>query len=370
MSKKTALLTMLGNHNFDTRFSNLKISLRKKGIEVTLIGFDWLGGECYTKPDDSVYKLSRVLGPLSFYGKSYLILFIKLFFSKFDYYFVGDVFLLPLISIIARLKKGMLFYDARELFGHLASLQGRSKQQQFWATVEKRFIGFATGVIVTGKMDGEYLSDLYQLRTTILLRNLPMLKEIDSSIDLREKYSLPKESLLLIQQGVVQIGRGFEPVFKAMKQLPQTYMIVLGSGELIEEYKTLSLSMGLEDRVVWAGRLPQNELLQYTAGGDIGLAVIENISKSYYYALPNKMFEYIMTGVPVIASSFPQMKQIIDEYRVGYCVEPENIESIVEAIKQLEKELRGSKVQMQKNLKLASEQLHWENDFKNLEQYL
>ncbi|MCB0731157.1 MAG: glycosyltransferase, partial [Ignavibacteriae bacterium] len=115
------------------------------------------------------------------------------------------------------------------------------------------------------------------------------------------------------------------------------------------------------------GAVNHSELLNYTAGADIGLALIENISISYYYALPNKLFEYIMAGIPIFASNLPQMKKVIDEYNVGKYVDPENEN---EMIKNLEELIKDQKLlsDFSANCKKASKILNWENEFEKFKE--
>ncbi|MDX1700370.1 MAG: hypothetical protein R3250_07115, partial [Melioribacteraceae bacterium] len=98
------------------------------------------------------------------------------------------------------------------------------------------------------------------------------------------------------------------------------------------------------------------------AGADLGLALIENISISYYYALPNKLFEYIMAGVPVLSSNLPQMKIIIDTYGVGRYADPENKGEIISLLKEMLNDTDLLKT-YKSNCNVAAKELNWENEF-------
>ena len=74
-------------------------------------------------------------------------------------------------------------------------------------------------------------------------------------------------------------------------------------------------------------------LLDYTVSADYGISLIENVCLNYFYCLPNKFFEYSMTGLPIICSNFPVMKDFMKTYNAGVCAEPDNIDSITNAIK-------------------------------------
>jgi glycosyltransferase involved in cell wall biosynthesis len=89
------------------------------------------------------------------------------------------------------------------------------------------------------------------------------------------------------------------------------------------------------------------------------------MSLSYYYALPNKLFEYIMAEIPAVVSNLPQMKEIIERYEVGMVVDLDNPDELIEVIKKLtENEVLYKK--FKENCRTASQELNWENEVKNL----
>ncbi|KAA0242590.1 MAG: glycosyltransferase, partial [Chlorobiota bacterium] len=85
---------------------------------------------------------------------------------------------------------------------------------------------------------------------------------------------------------------------------------------------------------------------------------------SYYYALPNKMFEYIAAGIPVLASNLPQMMQIIDKYGVGKYADPEDIDAVVGAIMELSDS--ASRAIISENARKAHQELNWEAEFERV----
>ena len=95
------------------------------------------------------------------------------------------------------------------------------------------------------------------------------------------------------------------------------------------------------------------------------MSIIENISLSYHYALPNKLFEYIMAEVPVIVSKLPQMMEIVVEYGVGEVVDPDDQDELINKINLLieDEELYST---YKANCKSASEELNWENEIDTL----
>ena len=150
-----------------------------------------------------------------------------------------------------------------------------------------------------------------------------------------------------------------------MKDLPEIVFVIAGSGEYEQHYKKLATEMNLVDQVYFIGKFTQEDLPKITASAYIGVSLIENLSISYYYALPNKLFEYIMAEVPVIASNLPQMKEVIDKYDVGFVVDLENKVELIEAIKKLTSDSALYETK-KKNCHKASQELNWEKEVVNL----
>lgn len=364
--KKNVLVTFLGNFHYDSRVTNFYNSFSERGYTVKVISFDWLTENFKTeKGDISVYKLKKNSFSIYFYLKFSLILSYRLLFTKAELIFAEDVYTLPFVVLFAKLKKAKVCYDSREIYAHIAGLSKRKNVQAFWKWIEKSFIKCVNVILTTGELDSIFIEKEYNLKGTIVIRNLPLAKEISESFDFRDYFKLSKDKKILLYQGVILPGRGLSLIFDVMNYLKDCVLIILGDGEYREYYQTVVREKKLNDKVFFFGKIKQEELLKYTSGADIGLAIIENISLSYFYALPNKMFEYIYCGLPVIASNLPQMKAVIDGYQVGLTVNAENHEEIIDAINLLvnDEEQRNKFIA---NCRTASLELNWGNEIKKL----
>ncbi len=122
-------------------------------------------------------------------------------------------------------------------------------------------------------------------------------------------------------------------------------------------------SYGVHGRVIFEKAISHDQLIPTISGGIAGLCIIQNISKSYLYSLPNKLFEYIQAGLPVIASDLPEIKDIIRKYDVGIIVDPDSHISIAAGIQYIQKK---GKEYFQNNIQLAKNNLNWENEAKKL----
>ena len=369
-SQKKVLITFLGNINYDTRCKNLYDSLSVNGFDVSFLGFDWLTQDFKeTRGSISVYKLKKGLLSLSFYIKFIWHLKLNLMKSPASIFFAEDIYTLPLVVIFAKLKRAKVFYDSRELFGHLAGLKDKNLKQNFWRLVEKLFIKKADYVIVTGKMDEQFIKEKYNFTKIIVLRNLPRFYKSPMHFDVHSNLQIEKGKKIILYQGIILKGRGIELIYNILKELPDYVFVIIGGGDFEIYYKKLATKMDLVDQVYFLGKLTQEELLKVTSAAYVGTALIENLSLSYYYALPNKLFEYIMAEVPVLASNLPQMKEIVDKFNVGFAVNPNSKDEIISSLKKLsnDSEIHNK---FKQNCKKASEELNWEKEVSVLLQTL
>ena len=365
-TQKIVTIAFLGNIDYDTRCLNLFISLKAKGYDVNFIGFDWLTENFSTqKGEKTIFKLHKGFLSLTYYFNFIYRLKWNLFKSNASLFFAEDIYTLPFVVIFAKMKKADVIYDSRELFGHLAGLKNRRIIQLVLGWIEKIFIKKVDFVMVTGKMDEDYIRDKYGLVNTIVLRNLPFYSKPENIINLREKLFIRAEKKILIYQGVILHGRGLQYIFDVIKELPNCVLVIIGSGEHEEYYKDLADKMNLHSQVFFMGKINQNELLSYTAAADVGLSLIENISLSYHYALPNKLFEYIMAEIPVVVSKLPQMVEIVMQYNVGEVVDLDNLDELIHKIELL---LENTELysNYSANCENASKELNWNNEIRNL----
>lgn len=359
----------LGNAFKDSRITNLTNSLEQDGYKVNVISFDW-----YTENFSeitgkiSVYKLNKK-NSLLFYINFALITLKHLILSDAQMFFAEDVYTLPFVATIAKLKRGILIYNSREFYAFLGGLTNKKLLQKTIAAIERFFIKKTNLVLTTGDMDSEFLEKFYNINRTCVIRNIPLKKSCEIKHDFRTELNIPENKTLLLYQGVLLKGRGLKLLIKSLTKLPDCVLIILGEGVLRVELEKLASELNVKNQVVFYGAIEQKELNKYTAGADIGFSLIENISVSYYYALPNKLFEYINANIPIISSNLPQMKKIIEQYDVGKIIDIENIDEKekIERVVTCVMQLISSKESLDKykeNCKKASLELNWEEEYK------
>ncbi len=253
-----------------------------------------------------------------------------------DLFFAADLYSLLLAARLAAAGSARLVYDSRELYRAIAGLEGRWLTQRFWSWLERRYARRADAVItVNGSIADILASDYARVQ---VLHNYPDAvadRAPDGSGRLRSAFNISGTQPVLLSQGGLQRGRGALLCIDALARIDDAALVFLGNGPMRDEILLHAQVQGVGDRVHVHPAVPSGELLQWTAGADIGLCMIENLGRSYYLSLPNKLFEYIAAGLPVVGSDFPEISRVLRESGAGIAVPPENADALADTLRQL-----------------------------------
>jgi glycosyltransferase involved in cell wall biosynthesis len=166
---------------------------------------------------------------------------------------------------------------------------------------------------------------------TLVIRSLPNYETI-------LKSNKVDDSISIIYLGNINPFRGLETAIMMMRYLPHYYNLNLqgyGSKTYIEELKALSRSEEVGERVNFVEPVPFSEIVQSIKKYDIGYFVCENFGPQREFALPNKLFTYIMSELCVVSSNFKEIGKLLRMYNCGLVVdvfEPFEIAKVISEI--------------------------------------
>ena len=335
MKKVTSIV--LNNFKNDSRVLKENISLQNAGYDVKVVALH----DDKLNEFDEVHGISihRVKLRSKKWSKNILISFIKYLewifrivkkYRNTDIMHCNDLNALP-VGVISKLfnRKLKIVYDAHEYETEVNYLVGF--KQKLARVTERFLIKYADAVITVSDAIADEYVRLYNIPKPYLVLNTPPFKEVEKKDIFRETFSIDKVQTIFLYQGNLSRGRGVEVVLETFKRLDNknSVIVFMGYGEL----KNLILEYQKEhDNIYFHEAVNPNILLNYTSSADFGISMIEDICLSYRYCLPNKMFEYIMAGVPVIVSNLPEMKKLVEKYGVGVVAKENSQEALSEAI--------------------------------------
>ena len=249
-----------------------------------------------------------------------------------------DTLALSLGVIVKLFTRGRLIYDAHELESDrngLSRLQG-------WLTfyAERLLWQFVDALIVVSpSIDAWYRDNIGSKCSAIILNSPLFSKETGRENDyLRKKFSIPSGCKVFVYVGIIGPGRGIDLITQAFSHSTITsHVVFLGFGDLTQELKRLA---GEHSNIHVHDAVPHSDVVPIVQSADFGLCMVQNVSLSDYFCLPNKLFEYCFAGLPVLASDFPDIRAVLSEYGIGECCDLDP-ESIRLAVVRLEEEPRS-----------------------------
>lgn len=305
---KTVTIISYSNPNQDSRTLNFLRSVIKMDLNINLISLNTININNVNSYNIEIDKKSRFLfNWMNFYRES-----IKLNIEG-DIFLAADLYSLPTAVKFASRNNTKLIYDSREIYSQLGTLSSQVLKQNLITKIEKHYIKYVDEIIVSGELDATYLKNHFKhtIEYSIIM-NVPQKFNLKISNILRDKYNLQKKKII-IYQGAILKGRGIEKSIEAFINKSDYALIIIGSGPYLDEFKRKYKY----ENIIFTGAVDYDKLLQFTASADLGLALFEDISFSYKLALPNKLFEYAMANIPIIASDLPAIRNIYNEFEFG-----------------------------------------------------
>lgn len=270
---------------------------------------------------------------------------------------------LPVLPICVRAKKTLdcrLVYEPHEL--ETESTVSRGLRQIMAKRLERKLIGYCDEVITVCDSISDWYADAYSIPRPKVVRNTPKeYPSIDTSNEkniLRTQFKIPEQALLFIYQGYLGRGRRIEQYLDVFKKLDSDYQIVfMGNGDFEAQVKQASSEHA---NIHYQDAVPPEQVIQYTRCADVGLCGVENICLSYYYSLPNKIFEYLAAGIPCLVPDFPEMRRVLNETGCGWLHEESN-----EKLQRSITSIRREEVAQKASAAVAAKEVYcWKNESK------
>jgi glycosyltransferase involved in cell wall biosynthesis len=288
-----------------------------------------------------------------------------------DIYHAHDVSGLFPCYIAARLRRKPLIFDSHEL--PLVNVAIRSRYiLTLLSALLVRIVPHCSGVITVSSPIKQEIHKHYHASDITLVRNLPVYRTITKSNRLHRFLGLHPETRIVLFQGYLLNSRGLDLLIWAAKFLnPGIVMVIMGQDleGCTARLEDLASKEGVNDRIKIIPPVPYAELLDWTASADIGLIIYRpDYSLNIKWCLPNKFFEYLMAGLPVLASQLDAVAEIIRTYNVGQIVPSLAPEDIGQAINTMLADRSSYECMRQNALDASSNDLCWEKEEQQLVQ--
>ncbi len=367
---KKVVVSVTNDLTTDQRVHRHCATLVEMGYDVVLVGRKLSGSLPLAQRKYECRRMSLFFskGPL-FYMEYNFRLFLFLLFHRFDFLLSNDLDTLLPNFLVSRLKSKPLVYDSHEFYTGVPELQSRPRVQKIWTRIEKFIFPKLKHVFTVNQSIADLYKNLYG-NSIEVVRNVPF-KKVRPQVTKKE-MGLPEGKKIILMQGAgINIDRGAEEMVEALKIVnsDQYLFLIVGSGDVLPSLKEMVKRYKMEDKVVFTGKVPMDEVVRYTVLADVGITMDKDTNVNYRYSLPNKLFDYIQCGVPVLATNLVEIRNIIEKYKVGEVIsnsDPLYLSKTMVDFLNNESKLAEYK----KNALTAAEELCWEKEKIKFEQVI
>ena len=281
-----------------------------------------------------------------------------------DIYIANDLPTLPMAFFCCQQNKVPIIYDSHEFYTEQIALSKGEKK--YLKSIEKELIGNCRYVITINEDISKLFEKTYGMDKLEVIYNATAAKTSEKKY-LHNLISIPKETKIILFQGKFMKYRNIEKLPEIARHLEKSVLVLLGWGELLETLQNLSRKIGiLDQKIFFIDKISQNELLSYTSSASLGIIPYPAIDLNTKYCTPNKLFEFINAGLPIIANQqLCTIQNIITRHNIGLVLDfsdAKQVACVVEKTLENQNQLAF----WEKNLQKAQEFFSWENQEKIL----
>ncbi len=271
---------------------------------------------------------------------------------------------LPLALIVRWLISNMkVAFDAEDIYSLMIHSNVPSVLPPIIHIVEDRLASQADLLILPSEALKKYLRKDLEMKSLVIM-NVPekgFTRYVGS--DAKSELHLAGR-IVVIYFGLLTANRGLETLIRAIGILAnrgeQAVALIAGDGPLLQKLKQISAFEGLSDKVLFLGRVPRDRVPYILSACDMTAILNTGEDPLSLPANPNKLFESMVCGVPLMVSNFGELARIVKEADCGVTVNPDNPEDVAKTISKLGRDPDLRKRLSENGLRAMSREYSWE----------
>ena len=276
-----------------------------------------------------------------------------------------DLPMLPVSVRAAEATGGKLIYDSHELY---PEQEFTHREKLLWRSIEARYIGRCDAVMTVNQSVAGEIQQRYGVSKVDVILNAERCPTLSvRSKLLHRRFGLPDTAKIILFQGGLLPGRNLETMIRAVSLLknPTIHLVLLGDGLLRKSLERKTRRLRLGHRVHFQSAVAQSELLAWTSSADAGVIPYTANCMNNYYCTPNKLFEFIAAGIPIVASALPELDRFVRGHDIGLTGDTTSPTEFASIIDELFRD--AGQLNLLRGRVLAAQQvLNWEVESKSL----
>jgi glycosyltransferase involved in cell wall biosynthesis len=279
-------------------------------------------------------------------------------------YVAHDLPMLPVALAAAERHGGRVLYDSHELYPEQDLF---AHERRLWREVEARHIKRADAVVTVNPSIAGELARRHGIATPFIVQNCDRWRPPPDPArrqPLRDALGLGAQIPVVLYQGGLSTARNIEVLVRAFALIehPTAMLVVLGDGPIRDRLQRLTGRLGLSDRIRFHPAVARDRLPEMTASADFGVIPYQPTCLSTRYCTPNKLYEYLMARLPVIATDLPEIRRIVSGGGIGLVGDTASPQGFARLIDRALSLGAGERQAMQSALELTARELSWEKE--------
>jgi glycosyltransferase involved in cell wall biosynthesis len=279
-----------------------------------------------------------------------------------DVYHCHDFDTLLAGRLANRRHRAKQVYDSHELYGHLSVDRPMRLRAPAIHALERFFLRGVDASIAVSDSFADHLVRDFGIARPVVLRNIPDTSVAPESVAVPEAFRTGAPTLLYV--GGIQRARGIEETVRAVAQMHGAHLVVMGPGFPADEARVRALvaELGLGDRVHLVPPVRHEDVTTVSSHATLAVIPFQNTCLSHYLTIPNKIFEALHAGLPVVAADFPELRAIVERFDCGRVCDASDPSSIAAAVK----EVLADRERLAANARAAASELTWDRERERL----
>ncbi|MBT4603690.1 MAG: glycosyltransferase [Bacteroidetes Order II. Incertae sedis bacterium] len=253
-------------------------------------------------------------------------------------YHASDLYTLRACATISAKHSAVYTFDSREYYAHVSATTGRPWVRWWWNMEQRQFLRGAAGICTVSESIANALSKDFSIPKPVIVENTPEATGTEDGLSIREMLTergIEDNRDLIAHIGQMKKDRGCEQLVLSMKQVPDAHLVFLGYGPIQPELERLTAEHSLSERIHFLPPVPPRAIQNALVGVSIGITMLLDTCLNHRYALPNKLFDYIRAGVPVLGADLVEMRRVIKRYDIGQTADSNDPNQISKALKSM-----------------------------------
>ena len=245
---------------------------------------------------------------------------------------------LPGLAALRRRFGGRTIYDSRDVYMRSRGFETMAPSlRRVLAWLERRWARSCDAVITVNDAYAAVLAKQFDIASPPIVRNTPPRFTVPEPRPnkLRDLLGLLPSQRIVLYQGALMTERGVEQGMDAILSVPDAVLVLMGYGGIREKLIDIASTAPYLGKVQIIDPVPPAELLTWTASADVMLMAIQPTTLNHWHTTPNKLWEAIAAGVPVVASDLAGMGEVVREIGCGVLVDGTDPAAIAAGIRQI-----------------------------------